>query len=58
MNTTQTLETQMEITHTDLGDGYLTQLVSAQRLREILDAEGSDHSRPADFSDDDEWEVA
>lgn len=48
-----------ETTHTrDPETGAMRQIVSAERLREILDAEGSDYSRPGDFSPSDEWDVA
>lgn len=47
-----------EITHrTDPDTRALVQIVSPRRLREILDAEGSDYTRPAGFGSADEWEV-
>jgi hypothetical protein len=46
-----------EITHKTI-DGKLVQLVSAERLREILDEDGDTHERPKDFGPDDEWFVA
>ncbi len=46
-----------EITHQRDEDGRMVQLVTPERLREILDAEGSDYSRPSDFTAADEWEV-
>ncbi len=45
-----------ETTHRNV-DGRLVQIVSPQRLREILDADGDDYSRPKDFGPDDEWYV-
>jgi hypothetical protein len=36
----------------------MVQIVSPSRLREILDADGEDYSRPSAFGPDDEWEVA
>jgi len=48
-----------EITHRpDPDDGHMVQIVSPARLREILDENGEDHSRPKDFGPDDEWDVA
>lgn len=48
----------METTHvTDPVTGHLRQIVSPERLREILDESGDDYSRPADFGDADEWDV-
>jgi hypothetical protein len=47
-----------EITHKfDETIGCLVQVVTPERLRQILDSEGEDHSRPDYFSDFDEWEV-
>lgn len=36
----------------------VVQLVSAERLREILDEDGETYERPRDFGADDEWDVA
>jgi hypothetical protein len=48
-----------EITHEpDPITGHYRQLVSPARLRAILDAEGSDYTRPEDFTPEDEWVVA
>jgi hypothetical protein len=48
----------MEITHQkDPDTGAMRQLVSPERLREILDADGDDYSPPSGFGPDDEWEV-
>jgi hypothetical protein len=48
-----------EITHdTDPYDGHVRQLVTPERLREILDADGDTYDRPRDFGPDDEWVVA
>jgi len=47
-----------EITHRhDPDDGHIVQIVSPARLREILDKDGEDYSRPRDFGPDDEWNV-
>lgn len=43
-----------QITHR-VKDGRLVQIVSPQRLREVLDEEGSDYERPKDFGPNDEW---
>lgn len=48
-----------EITHQrDPDDGHMRQIVSAQRLREILDKDGESYDRPKEFRPDDEWDVA
>lgn len=48
-----------EITHrTDPETGRAIQIVSPERLREILDEDGDTYDRPKDFGQDDEWEVA
>lgn len=47
-----------EVTHTVDPDGHMVQVVSPQRLREILDADGDDYSRPSHFGPDDEWSVS
>jgi hypothetical protein len=48
-----------EVTHqVDSKTGNMIQLVSPERLREILDADGEDYERPSHFGLDDEWEVA
>lgn len=49
-------ETMSEITHTNF-DGCLIQIVTPQRLREILDADGCDYERPSDLGPDDEWDT-
>jgi hypothetical protein len=36
----------------------LIQIVSPERLREILDADGETYEPPSGFDSDDEWEVA
>ena len=38
--------------------GHVVQIVSPERLREILDAAGESYDRPRDFGPRDEWEVA
>lgn len=38
--------------------GRIVQIVSAERLREILDAGRDSYERPKDFGPDDEWDVA
>jgi hypothetical protein len=45
-----------EITHKQI-DGRYIQIVSADRLRAVLDAHGDDYSRPDYFKPDDEWNV-
>lgn len=47
----------MEITHKQV-DGRMVQVVTPQRLREILDEDGENYDPPDDFGPDDEWEVA
>ncbi len=46
-----------EITHQDI-DGRLVQVVTPERLREILDEDGDDCVRPRNFGPSDEWIVA
>lgn len=48
-----------EITHRkDPDDGHMIQLVSPQRLREILDEDGETYERPDGFGSNDEWIVS
>lgn len=48
-----------EVTHRpDPDDGHMRQIVSPQRLREILDADGETYERPKGFGPADEWDVA
>jgi len=48
-----------EITHrVDRETNKTVQVVSPERLREILDADGDSHDRPKHFGPDDEWDVA
>jgi hypothetical protein len=47
-----------EITHSlDTETRLYRQLVTPTRLREILDLDGDDYSRPSGFGDGDEWDV-
>lgn len=47
-----------EITHQyDPDTGHIRQIVSPQRLREILDASDDNYDRPKDFRPNDEWNV-
>jgi hypothetical protein len=47
-----------EVTHRrDPDDGHMVQLVSPERLREILDADGETYDPPSGFGPDDEWDV-
>ena len=47
-----------EITHRkDPETGNYTQIVSPERLREILDADGETHDPPSGFGPSDEWDV-
>jgi hypothetical protein len=47
-----------ETTHRyDRERGHLVQIVSPERLRQILLADGDDCSRPKDFGPLDEWEL-
>jgi len=46
-----------EITHRTDEDGILRQIVPPRALRAVLDAEGSDYSRPDWLAADDEWDV-
>lgn len=49
----------MQITHQiDPITRRYVQIVTPAQLRRILDQDGDNYERPADFSDDDEWEVA
>ena len=41
----------------DQETGNMMQIVTPERLREILDADGDDYERPSDFGPDDEWDV-
>ena len=53
-----TTTTRQQTTHTlDPETGHLRQIVPPATLRAVLDAEGSDDSRPADFDPEDEWRV-
>lgn len=48
----------IEITHKlDRETGNYVQVVSPKRLREILDEQGEDYTRPSEFTEEDEWEV-
>lgn len=48
-----------ETTHRkDPDTGNMRQVVSPERLREILDADGDSYDPPSDFGPDDEWNVA
>lgn len=44
-----------EVTHRRDEDGHMRQLVSPERLREILDADGETYEPPDDFGAEDEW---
>jgi hypothetical protein len=46
-----------EITHRTEADGRYRQIVSPRRLREILDRDGDDYSKPSWMRPDDEWFV-
>lgn len=47
-----------EITHrVDRETGHVVQLVSPERLREILVADSESLARPKDFGPNDEWDV-
>lgn len=47
-----------ETTHElDLETGNYRQIVSPERLREILDADGDSYERPDWLTDDDEWDT-
>lgn len=46
-----------EITHRRDDDGNYVQIVSAARLREILEDDGESLDRPKHFGPRDEWEV-
>lgn len=47
-----------EITHrVDRETGHVVQLVSPERLREILVADGESLARPKDFGPNDEWDI-
>lgn len=48
----------MEITHLpDPDDGHMVQIVTPERLAEVLRADGDDLSRPRSFGPRDEWFV-
>lgn len=46
-----------EITHILDEHGHYVQIVSASRLRRILQEQGEDLSRPDSFGIEDEWDV-
>ena len=46
-----------QITHMPDDDGRYVQVVTPAELRAVLDAEGSDYSRPSWLGPDDEWDV-
>lgn len=47
-----------EITHRrDPDTGRMVQVVTPERLSQILRRDGDTLDRPSDFDDDDEWEV-
>jgi hypothetical protein len=46
-----------EITHQPDENGHMIQIVSAAKLRQILDATGDDYTKPSDFGPDDEWDT-
>jgi len=47
-----------QITHQmDRDAGFMRQIVSPHTLRQILDEDGDDYSRPRDFGPLDEWKV-
>lgn len=46
-----------QITHTLDKHGHYIQIVTPETLREALDADGEDYSRPKHFSSYDEWDV-
>lgn len=45
-----------EITHQTI-DGRAVQVVTPERLREILDEDGDNYAKPEWLGDDDEWDV-
>ena len=45
------------ITHRPDENGVMRQIVSPQTLRKILDHDGDDYTKPADWTDNDEWNV-
>ncbi|MBA3761711.1 MAG: hypothetical protein H0X04_00010 [Chthoniobacterales bacterium] len=48
-----------EVTHTtDPLTGRAIQIVSPERLREILDTDGDTYDRPRHLADSDDWDVA
>jgi hypothetical protein len=47
-----------QITHQPDENGIMRQIVSPAKLREILDRDGDDYSRPDHFGPKDEWDVA
>ena len=49
--------TTMETTHVCDEHGNLVQVVSADELRLVLDAQGGSYDRPSEFGPDDEWNV-
>lgn len=47
-----------EITHRYNPDtGCMIQIVSSEKLREILDADGDNYEKPNEFKANDEWDV-
>lgn len=47
-----------QITHERNEEGRYIQIVTPEELRAVLDGQGGDYSRPSDFRDGDEWNVA
>ncbi len=47
-----------EITHRRDAGGHMRQIVTPERLREILDADGESYDPPIGFGPDDEWQVS
>ena len=41
----------------DPNDGHLAQIVTPAELRDVLDADGDNYDRPADFGPADEWDT-
>lgn len=47
-----------QITHEEDRDGRIVQIVTPERLREILDQDGESYEAPDHFGPGDEWQVA
>jgi hypothetical protein len=52
------MEMGRQVTHRQDENGVMRQIVSPEKLKQILDDDGDSYSRPDDWTDEDEWNVA